>query len=174
MAAIVATTLRDGNQALVLAPEVRSVGRLVEHLRLALPAGHTVAAYHGGLGRGRTAVYEAARDGAVDVVVGTRTAALLGLARPGAICVVDEPNDAHRAEPGHEGLPVHVRDVTLERSRVDETAVFFLSPFPSLQLYAPEVRRRELVRELPRAGQGGGPRYASWTCGTPARRLAPP
>jgi primosomal protein N' (replication factor Y) len=146
---IVAATLRDGNQALVLAPEVRSVEQLVDHLRRDLPAGHTVAAYHGGLGRGRSVVYEAARDGAVDVVVGTRTAALLGLARLGSICVVDEPNDAHRAEPGHEGLPVHVRDVTLERSRADETAVFFLSPFPSLQLYAPEVRGRERVRELP-------------------------
>jgi primosomal protein N' (replication factor Y) (superfamily II helicase) len=157
VAAIVAATLRDGNQALVLAPEVRSVGRLVEHLRRALPAGHTLAAYHGGLGRGRTAVHEAARDGAADVVVGTRTAALLGLARPGSICVVDEPNDAHRAEPGHEGLPVHVRDVTLERSRLDETAVFFLSPFPSLQLYAPEVRRREHVRELPASRPGRWP-----------------
>jgi primosomal protein N' (replication factor Y) (superfamily II helicase) len=157
VAAIVAATLSDGNQALVLAPEVRSVGRLVEHLRLTLPAGHTVAPYHGGLGRGRTAVYEAARDGAVDVVVGTRTAALLGLARLGSICVVDEPNDAHRAEPGHEGLPVHVRDVTLERSRVEETAVFFLSPFPSLQLYAPEVRKRERVRELPASRPGHWP-----------------
>jgi primosomal protein N' (replication factor Y) (superfamily II helicase) len=149
VAAIVAAALRAGKQALVLAPEVRSVGRLVEHLRRVLPAGHSIAAYHGGLGRGRTAVYEAARDGAVDVVVGTRTAALLGLARPGSVCVVDEPNDAHRAEPGHEGLPMHVRDVTLERARVDEAAVFFLSPYPSLQLYAPEVRRREHLRELP-------------------------
>jgi primosomal protein N' (replication factor Y) (superfamily II helicase) len=157
VAAIVAATLRGGNQALVLAPEVRSVGRLVEHLRRVLPTGHTLAAYHGGLGRGRAAVYEAARDGAVDIVVGTRTAALLGLARAGSICVVDEPNEAHRAERGHEGLPVHVRDVTLERSRVDETAVFFLSPFPSLQLYAPEVRRREHVRELPASRPGRWP-----------------
>ena len=148
VAAIVAATLRGGEQALVLVPEVRSVERLVDYLRRALPAGRTVASYHGGLGRGRTAVYEAARDGDVDVVVGTRTAALLGLARPGSICVVDEPNDAHRAEPGHEGLPLHVRDVALERSRVEGAAVFFLSPFPSLRLYAPEVRRREGLREL--------------------------
>ena len=157
VAAIVAATMGEGKQALVLAPEVRSVGRLMEHLRLALPAGHTLAAYHGGLGRGRTAVYEAARDGAVDVVVGTRTAALLGLARPGAICVVDEPNDAHRAEPGHEGLPMHVRDVALERSRVEGASVFFLSPYPSLQLYAPEVRKRERVRELPASRPVGWP-----------------
>ena len=155
VAAIVAATLREGNQVLVLAPEVRAIDRLADHLRRVLPAGYTVAPYHGGLGRGRTAVYRAARDGTVDVVVGTRTAALLGLARPGSICVVDEPNDAHRA--GHEGLPVHVRDVALERARLEGAAVFFLSPFPSLKLYAAEVRRREHVRELPASRPGRWP-----------------
>jgi len=154
VAALVVATLADRRQALVLAPEVGSVERLVELLRRALPEGHTVAPYHSGLGRGRSAVYEAARSGSVDVVVGTRTAALLGLARPGSICVVDEPNGAHRAEPGHEGLPVHVRDVALERARLDRAAVFFLSPFPSLRIYAPEVRKRERIRELP-AGRSG-------------------
>ena len=121
-------TLEDGRQALVLAPEVGSVERLVDLLRLELEEGHTVAPYHSGLGRGRVAVHEAARNADVDVVVGTRTAALLGLARPGSICVVDEPNSAHRAEQGHEGLPVHVRDVALERARLERAAVFFLSP----------------------------------------------
>jgi primosomal protein N' (replication factor Y) (superfamily II helicase) len=149
VAAIVRATLEEGRQALVLAPEVGAVERLVDLLRLALEEGHTVAPYHSRLGRGRVAVYEAARNGDVDVVVGTRTAALLGMARPGSICVVDEPNGAHRAEQGHEGLPMHVRDVALERSRLDRTAVFFLSPFPSLRLYAAEVRRREHIRELP-------------------------
>src|SRR5215204_3167763 len=154
VAAIVLATLEGGKQALVLAPEVDSVERLVDFLRRALPEGHTVAPYHGGLGRGRAAVHDAARRGRVDVVVGTRTTALLGLPRAGSICVVDEPNGAHRAEPGHEGLPVHVRDVALVRARLDRAAVFFLSPFPSLRIYAPEVRKRERIRELP-AGRSG-------------------
>ncbi|HET7272687.1 MAG TPA: hypothetical protein VFI90_16565, partial [Rubrobacter sp.] len=149
VAAISRATLEEGDQALILAPEVASVERTVETLRSELPAGYTVASYHGGLGRGRAAVYEAARAGEVDVVVGTRTAALLALARPGSICVVDEPNEAHRAEPGHEGLPVHVRDVALERARLERAAVFFLSPSPSLRIFAAEVRRRERIRELP-------------------------
>ncbi len=152
--AIVTATLEEGRQALVLAPEVGSVERMVDLLRRTLEEGHTVAPYHSGLGRGRAAVHEAGRKGKVDVVVGTRTAALLGLARPGSICVVDEPNSAHRAEPGHEGLQVHVRDVALERARLQRVAVFFLSPFPSLRIYAPEVRRRERIRELP-AGRPG-------------------
>jgi primosomal protein N' (replication factor Y) len=157
VAAIVRATLEDGRQALVLAPEVGSVERLVDLLRLVLPEGHTVAPYHSGLGRGRVAVHEAACKGDVDVVVGTRTAALLDLARPGSICVVDEPNGAHRAEQGREGLPVHVRDVALERARLDRAAVFFLSPFPSLRLYAAEVRRRERIRELPTDRSGPWP-----------------
>jgi primosomal protein N' (replication factor Y) (superfamily II helicase) len=157
VAAIVRATLEDGRQALILAPEVGSVERLVDLLRLALPKGHTVAPYHGGLGRGRAAVYEAARNGSVDVVVGTRTAVLIGLARPGSICVVDEPNGAHRAEQDHEGLPMHARDVALERARLDPAAVFFLSPFPSLRIYAAEVRRRERIRVLPAGRSGAWP-----------------
>jgi primosomal protein N' (replication factor Y) len=157
VAATVRATLEDGRQALVLAPEVGSVEALVDLLRLALEEGHTVAPYHSGLGRGRVAVHEAARNGDVDVVVGTRTAALLGMARPGSICVVDEPNRAHRAEQGREGLPVHVRDVALERARLDRAAVFFLSPFPSLRLYAAEVRGRERIRELPADRSGPWP-----------------
>jgi primosomal protein N' (replication factor Y) (superfamily II helicase) len=157
VAAIVRATLEVGSQALVLAPEVASVKRLVDLLRQLLPEGHTVAPYHGGLGRARAAVHKAARNGDVDVVVGTRTAVLLGLARPGSICVVDEPNGAHRAEQGHEGLPMHVRDVVLERTSLEQAAVFFLSPFPSLRLYAAEVRRRERIRELPAARSGPWP-----------------
>jgi primosomal protein N' (replication factor Y) (superfamily II helicase) len=157
VAAIVRATLEDGRQALVLAPEVGSVERIVDLLRLALEEGHSVAPYHSGLGRGRVAVYEAARNGDVDVVVGTRTATLLGLARPGSICVVDEPNGAHRAGQDREGLPVHARDVALKRARLDRAAVFFLSPFPSLRLYAAEVRRREHIRELPARNSGAWP-----------------
>ncbi|MGH3146723.1 MAG: hypothetical protein ACRDTR_13085, partial [Rubrobacter sp.] len=115
----------------------------------ALPTGYTVAPYHSGLGRTRTAVYEGARRGDIDVVVGTRTAALLPMKRPGLVCVVDEPNEGHRAEPGYEGLPLHVRDVALERGRAEGTAVFFLSPCPTLRVSAPEVREHERIRELP-------------------------
>jgi primosomal protein N' (replication factor Y) (superfamily II helicase) len=149
VAALARATVEEGEQALVLVPEIEAAERLVRRLRHALPAGLSVAAYHSGLGRHRATVYEAARAGRVDVLVGTRTAALLPLARLGTVCVVDEPNEAHRAEPGYEGLPIHVRDVALERGRLKGTAVFCLSPFPSLGLFAPEVRKRAGIQALP-------------------------
>jgi primosomal protein N' (replication factor Y) (superfamily II helicase) len=144
VASVARATVEGGERTLVLAPEIEAVERLVQRLRHALPAGYTVAPYHSGLGRDRTAVYEAAHAGRVDVLVGTRAAALLPLARLGTICVVDEPNEAHRAEPGYEGLPIHVRDVALERGRIEGTGVVFLSPFPSLRLYAQKTRIQEL------------------------------
>ncbi|HEU4493723.1 MAG TPA: hypothetical protein VFR69_06000 [Rubrobacteraceae bacterium] len=149
VAALARATVEDGEQALVLVPEIESAERLVRRLQHELPEGLSVAAYHSGLARHRTPIYEAAGAGEVDVLVGARTAALLPFARLGTICVVDEPNEAHRAEPGYEGLPIHVRDVALERGRTEGCGVFCLSPFPTLGLFAPEARERAGIRELP-------------------------
>lgn len=149
VAAVARAVVGEGEQALVLAPEREAVEGLVTHLRGALPPGHAVAAYHGGLGRDRAVVHAAARDGEADVVVGTRAAALLPLARPGAFCVVDEPDGSHRAEAGYEGLPVHTRDVAISRGRAEGTAVVCLSPVPSLRLFAAGGRVRELPPRQP-------------------------
>ena len=133
-----------GEQVLVLAPEIETVERLAETFGKLLPAGLTVAPYHSDLGRGRATVYEAARRGEVDVLVGTRAAMLLPLAGLGLVCVVDEPNEAHRANPGYEGVPIHVRELAMARGRIEDAAVLFLSPFPSLRLFAPESGTRRL------------------------------
>ena len=137
-AAIVRAAVRRGEQALVLAPEIRDIEGLVRAFERLVPAGITAAPYHSGLGRDRGAVYEAARRGEVDVLIGTRAAVLVPMARLGAVCVVDEPNEAHRGSPGYEGIPIHVRDLAIARGRVEGAAVVFLSPFPSLRLSAPE------------------------------------
>jgi primosomal protein N' (replication factor Y) len=149
VAALARAAARGGEQTLVLAPEIEGVERLVETFERLLPAGLTVAPYHGGLGRGRAAVYEAACRGEVDVLVGTRAAVLVPVARLGAVCVVDEPNEAHRASAGYEGVPIHVRDLARARGRIEGSAAFFFSPFPSLRLYAPESGTRRLTPREP-------------------------
>jgi primosomal protein N' (replication factor Y) len=137
-AALVRAAVRRGEQALVLAPEIRDIEGLVRVFERLLPAGITVAQYHSRLGRDRSALYDATRRGEVDVLIGTRAAVLVPMARLGAICVVDEPNEAHRGSPGYEGIPIHVRDLAIARGRTEGATVVFLSPFPSLRLYAPE------------------------------------
>jgi primosomal protein N' (replication factor Y) len=144
VAAVACAAIEGGEQALVLVPEIEAVDDLARKLQRTLPAGHKVAAYHSGLGRDRAAVYEAARSGEVDVLVGTRSAALIPMPKLGAICVVDEPDEGHRAEPGYEGLPIHIREVVRERGWVEGAGTLFLSPHPSLRLYAEKPEIREL------------------------------
>ncbi|QIN78854.1 hypothetical protein GBA65_10345 [Rubrobacter marinus] len=148
-AAISRLAARRGGQTLVLAPDVGCVEKLARDLVRLLPAGLTVSPYHGSLGRERATAYEAARSGEVDVLVGTRTAALVPLASLGAICVVDEPNEDHRASADHKGLHVHARELAMARARIENAAAIFLSPTPSLRLYAPESGTRRLPPRPP-------------------------
>ena len=145
VAGVIHDVLTQGRRALVLAPEIEAVDRLVRSLRASLPPGYRVAAYHSGLEKQRSILYAAVREGDVDLLVGTRTAAMLPVPDLGIICVVDEPNEAHRAEPGYEGLPIHARDLALCRGRIEDCAVLCLSPTPSLRLYASP----DNVQELP-------------------------
>ncbi|MDQ4105556.1 MAG: hypothetical protein M3157_00050 [Actinomycetota bacterium] len=153
--AVARAVVEEGEQILILAPEIEAVERLARLMQELLPAGYSVATYHSGLGRDRASIYEAARRREVDVLVGTRSAALIPMPRLGAICVVDEPNEGHRAEPGYEGLPIHVRELVRERGWIEGAGTLFLSPHPSLRLYAEKPGVRELpprpAREWPSA-----------------------
>lgn len=140
----VRAALSRWEQALILAPEIDDVEGITAHLTRVLPAGCVVAAYHSGLGGDRAAIYDAARQGAVDVLVGTRTAALVPLPRPGTVVMVNEPDDAHRADPGYEGIPLHTRELAVERARGEGSGALFVSPAPSLSLYS-----RSSLHELP-------------------------
>lgn len=145
VAATVRAAIEGGEQTLVLVPEIEAAERLARRLRDLLPQGHTVAAYHSRLGKGRAAICRAAREGGIDVLVGTRSAVLIPMPRLGAICMVDEPSEGHRAEPGYEGLPIHAREIVRERGWIEGAGTLFLSPHPSLRLYA----EKPVVRELP-------------------------
>ena len=78
--------------------------------------------------------------------------------------MVDEPNEAHRADPGYEGLPLHIRDIVRStEGKSGRTPEFFiLSPTPSLRLYASGPG----IRELPAAAS---PPLARHTHRGPAR-----
>lgn len=145
VASIVEAAAEGDEQALVLVPEIKVAEQFARYICGSLPPGYTVATYHSGHGSARPVIYQMAREGRIDIVVGTRAAALLPMRRLGVICVVDEPNEAHRAQPGYEGLRIHVRDVALAREEADGTSVAFVSAVPSLRIYARKDRIRELA-----------------------------
>ncbi|HET8552257.1 MAG TPA: primosomal protein N' [Gammaproteobacteria bacterium] len=143
--AAVAATLAAGHQALVLAPEIALSPQLVERFERRL--GTAVAAYHSGLADGeRARVWQAARDGTAGVIIGTRSAIFLPLARPGLI-VCDEEHDASYKQ--QDGFRYSARDLAVVRARRLNIPVVLGSATPSLETLNNARRGRYRRLRLP-------------------------
>jgi len=138
-----------GRQALLLVPEIGLTPQLLA--RVAGHFGRRPAVLHSGLADGdRRAAWLAARDGRADVVVGTRSAVLVPLARPGLI-VVDEEHDPSFKQ--QDGFRYHARDLAIVRARAAGVPVVLGSATPSLESLHNANRDRYRRLRLPaRAG----------------------
>ncbi len=152
--AAIRDVLKRGLQVLVLVPEIALTPQLIARFEASLGIG--IAAYHSGLSEGdRLRTWLAARSGAARVIVGTRSAVFLPLARPGLV-VVDEEHDASFKQ--QEGLRYHGRDLAVYRARELGIPVVLGSATPALESLANASggRYRKLV--LPeRAGMARAP-----------------
>ncbi len=126
---LTADVLARGGQVLVLAPEIGLTPQLAE--RFERRFGARVASYHSGLGDGeRARNWMRARRGEVDVMVGTRSAVFLPLARLGLI-VVDEEHDVSYKQ--QEGLRYSARDLALIRAQRLRIPAVLGSATPALE-----------------------------------------
>ena len=120
---------RPGRQAMVLIPEIGLTPQIVARLRdrLSVP----MAVLHSGLSDGeRLQAWSAARDGRAAVVVGTRSAVFVPLARPG-LFVVDEEHDPSFKQ--QDGFRYSARDLAIVRARQCGVPVLLGSATPSLE-----------------------------------------
>ncbi|HET7031064.1 MAG TPA: primosomal protein N' [Candidatus Limnocylindrales bacterium] len=125
--AIVAS-LERGRPALVLVPEIALALPLVDRLRADLSA--RVAVVHSGLSDGERAdEWRRIRAGAVDIVVGTRLAALAPLADVGLV-IVDEEHDA--AYKSDRTPRIQARDVAIRLAEIAAGAVILGSATPAV------------------------------------------
>ncbi|MBN8727103.1 MAG: primosomal protein N' [Xanthomonadales bacterium] len=151
---IIDACLAAGRQALVLVPEIALTPQTLRRFRARL--GVEVAMLHSGLGdveRARTWL-DAARGRAM-VLLGTRSAILTPLARPGAI-IVDEEHDASYKQ--QDGWRYHARDLAVVRARALSVPVVLGSATPSLESLANIAEGRYRHLRLPqRAGDARPP-----------------
>lgn len=144
-----------GRQALVLIPEIGLTPQLIARFGERLSC--QVQTLHSGLSDGeRLAAWTSARDGHAQVVVGTRSAVFVPLARTGLI-VVDEEHDLSYKQ--QEGFRYSARDLAVMRARNVGVPVVLASATPSLE--AIENVRRGRYRHLVlshRAGKAQMPR----------------
>jgi primosomal protein N' (replication factor Y) (superfamily II helicase) len=127
--AAAAECLRRGLQVLVLVPEIGLTPQLVERFGTRLAA--AVAVLHSGLSpKQRLGAWTEAWSGRAAVVIGTRSAVFVPLARPGLI-IVDEEHDPSLRQ--HEGLRYSGRDLAVMRASLSALPVVLGSATPSLE-----------------------------------------
>ncbi len=149
--------VRRGRQVLILIPEIGLTPQLIRRVesRLGFPA-HV---YHSDRSESeRLACWQAAADGRARVLVGTRSAVFLPLARPGLI-VVDEEHDASFKQ--QDGARYHGRDVAVMRAHLLGIPVLLGSATPSLEsLNNVEQGRYRLLQIRRRAGTAEPPTWS--------------
>lgn len=148
---LIQTCLAQGNQALVLIPEIGLTPQTVERFKARFKT--PVAVLHSGLSDGqRFAAWQAAQSGTAGIVMGTRSAIFTTLARPGLI-VVDEEHDGSYKQ--QDGFRYSARDVAVKRAQLEACPIVLGSATPSLESLE-NARRDRYQHHFLRGRQGGG------------------
>ena len=150
---LIETIVARRRQALVLIPEIGLTPQLLARFHARLSC--RVAALHSGLSDGeRLSSWTHARNGTADVVVGTRSAVFVPLARPG-LFIVDEEHDLSFKQ--QDGFRYSARDLAVVRARDAGTPVVLGSATPSLEAVDNVRRGRYRRLELPHRAGGASP-----------------
>ena len=150
---VIEEVVAGGRQALVLIPEIGLTPQLLARFQARLPC--RVEALHSGLSDGeRLSAWARARNGAAEVLVGTRSAVFAPLARPG-LFIVDEEHDLSFKQ--QDGFRYSARDLAVVRARDAGAPIVLGSATPSLEAIDNVRRGRYRLLELPHRAGGASP-----------------
>jgi primosomal protein N' (replication factor Y) len=144
-----------GKQALVLIPEIGLTPQMIRRFQKRLAC--EVGVLHSGLTDSeRTITWLAARDGHINVILGTRSAIFTPLAQPGLI-IIDEEHDTSFKQ--QDGFRYSARDLAIWRAHRCRIPIVLGSATPSLESLANVLRGRSRLLTLSqRAGAAIPPR----------------
>lgn len=145
----IAKVLARGDQALVLVPEIALTPQAIARFRkrFAVP----LAVLHSAMtDLERLKMWRAARNGSAPLIIGTRSAIFVPLARPGIIIVDEEHDGSYKQQ---EGFRYSARDLAILRAQKSGIPVVLGSATPALEsLHAANTSRyKKLILPL-RAG----------------------
>jgi primosomal protein N' (replication factor Y) len=127
--ALMEKALGAGRQVLMLVPEIGLTPQLIERVQKRL--GRPIAVLHSALtDRERLCAWSAAREGQIEIVLGTRSAVFTPLARPGLLLVDEEHDGSYKQQ---DGLRYHARDVAVLRASQLDIPIVLGSATPSLE-----------------------------------------
>jgi primosomal protein N' (replication factor Y) (superfamily II helicase) len=143
---LIARVLEQGNQALVLVPEISLTPQLEARFRYAFPEARIVLLHSALQDVPRTAAWLAAARGEAGIVLGTRLATLTPLPRL-ALVVVDEEHDTSFKQ--QEGLRYSGRDAAVMRAKFAACPVVLGTATPSLETWLNALGGRYARLSLP-------------------------
>ncbi len=151
----IAACIARGRQALVVVPEIGLTPQLIERFQQRF--GQLPALLHSALNEGeRLQAWLAAASGAAAIIIGTRSAAWVPLARPG-LFIVDEEHDASLKQ--QDGFRYSARDLLVWRAHRDKVPIVLGSATPALESLHNARQGRYQHLSLPeRAGAARAPR----------------
>lgn len=137
---------RLGKQALVLVPEIALTPQMIHRFQAMFQ--DRVGVWHSRLSEGeRYDIWRRVRDGAYDVMIGTRSALFLPLKKLGFIVVDEEHEHSFKQDtsPRYQG-----RDVAIMRAKLLNAVCVLGSATPSLESYYNAQQKRYTLLELPK------------------------
>nr|VFJ43923.1 MAG: primosomal protein N' (replication factor Y) (superfamily II helicase) [Candidatus Kentron sp. FM]VFJ44280.1 MAG: primosomal protein N' (replication factor Y) (superfamily II helicase) [Candidatus Kentron sp. FM]VFK06148.1 MAG: primosomal protein N' (replication factor Y) (superfamily II helicase) [Candidatus Kentron sp. FM] len=153
---VIQEAVARGRQALVLIPEIGLTPQTLARFRQRIPA--PIVVLHSGLTDiERLCGWLAARNGQASVVIGTRSAAFVPLARPG-IFIVDEEHDLSYKQ--QDRFRYSARDVAVYRAKQADVPIVLGSATPSLEsLYNADLGRYRRITLPERVRGAAHPGY---------------
>jgi len=147
--------IKDGKQALLLVPEINLTPQLTRRFQQRFPG--QVAALHSQLtDQQRLYVWLAAKEGELDIIIGTRSAVTGQLPSLGLI-IVDEEHDSSLKQ--QEGFRYSARDLAVMRARLLDIPVVLGSATPSFEsLHNVERNRYQELKLSQRYGSAELPK----------------
>lgn len=147
--------LTAGKQVLVLVPEIGLTPQLLHRFQHHFPQ-HAIVSLHSGLSDAdRSRAWLGARSGAIQVIIGTRSAVFTPMLNLGAI-IIDEEHDASFKQ--QEGFLYQGRDMAIKRAYDAKIPVLLGSATPSLEsLHNAEQQRYHYLRLNSRPGTSKPP-----------------
>ena len=140
----------QGEQVLILVPEINLTPQFEQHVAAALP-GIATATLHSRLAAGaRRKHWDAAANGTARIVLSTRLGVFAPLPQLALIVVDEEHDDSYKQQ---DGVRYHARDLAVWRARKRSVPIVLGSATPSLETWARAKASRYRTLALPqRAG----------------------
>jgi len=125
--------LAQGDQVLILVPEINLTPQFEQHVTNALP-NVAIATLHSALAAGtRRKHWDAAASGAAQIVLATRLGVFAPMPRLALIVVDEEHDDSYKQQ---DGVRYHARDLAIWRARKRDVPIVLGSATPSLETWA--------------------------------------